>query len=124
MAASVDTQGQQHRRSGIIAATCPAVRVRIIGSNPIPGVGIADAKPTEAASQTSNRDGPAVTIPSHYAVCTTASPAGRSNKRRDTTDSGAMLKARTATAMSINASVIATGPTSPMASETANEAGI
>ena len=45
--ASVDTPGQQQRRSGIIAATCPAVRVRIIGSNPIPEVGIAGAKPTE-----------------------------------------------------------------------------
>ena len=32
--ASVVTSGQQHRRSGIIIATCPAVRVRIIGRIP------------------------------------------------------------------------------------------
>jgi hypothetical protein len=32
---------QQHRRSGIIAATCPAVRVRIM--NPTPQVRFADA---------------------------------------------------------------------------------
>jgi hypothetical protein len=35
VSASVVTSGQQQRRSGIIAATCPAVRVRIISLNPI-----------------------------------------------------------------------------------------
>lgn len=42
--ASVVTSGQQQRRSGIIAATCPAVRVRIIRLNPIWKVGVAGAR--------------------------------------------------------------------------------
>jgi hypothetical protein len=41
--ASEVTTGQQQRRSGIIAATCPAVRVRIIRLNPIWKVGVASA---------------------------------------------------------------------------------
>src|SRR5918996_2331203 len=52
--ASVLSLGQQ-RRSGIIAATCPAVRVRIIGSNPIPKVGFAGANRTEAHGAPSSR---------------------------------------------------------------------
>lgn len=46
--ASSATSGQQ-RRSGIIAATWPAVRVRIMSSIPISKVGIAGANRTEAA---------------------------------------------------------------------------
>jgi hypothetical protein len=42
--ASEVTSGQQQRRSGIIAATCPAVRVRIIRLIPIWKVGVAGAR--------------------------------------------------------------------------------
>jgi hypothetical protein len=51
VSASVVTSGQQQRRSGIIAATCPAVRVRIIRLNPIWKVGVAGAKTTSRSSQ-------------------------------------------------------------------------
>ena len=44
VSASEVTSGQQQRRSGIIAATCPAVRVRIIRPNPISKVGVASAR--------------------------------------------------------------------------------
>src|SRR4029078_3693290 len=43
--------GQQHRRDGIIAATCPTIRVRI--TDPTSAVGIADAKPMSGAAEVS-----------------------------------------------------------------------